>query len=347
MRFLQLLITARQLIRLLFFNNTFLNSIRSAVVTGNMPKLFIIKNNILAHNGKGLYSYGNQGKVDYNVFYENQGVSYTNLPAGAHDISADPMFANDVLPVYGGDYDFRLQMYSPAIDRGDPNILDVDGSRSDLGMFGGPLGEAYGYMNLAPKPVQNLKAVYEQDTNRIKLSWKENTEADFDKYYVYKDVNPNFVIDSSKRITTTAEPMFYDTLNKGTQKLYYKVTAIDQTANESLTGTEVNVTITANDEATIVENMEYSLYQNYPNPFNPSTTISYNLKDQGEVRIKLYTITGELISTLIEGAKNKGYSETKIDMSGYTSGIYLYRIEVTGSGKRPVFNDMKKMIYLK
>ena len=93
--------------------------------------------------------------------------------------------------------------------------------------------------------------------------------------------------------------------------------------------------------------MEYALYQNYPNPFNPSTTISYNLKDQSEVRIKLYTITGELIKTLNEGVKAKGYSETKIDMSGYSSGIYLYKIEVTGNGKIPVFSDLEKMMLLK
>ena len=39
--------------------------------------------------------------------------------------------------------DFELQMYSPLIDAGDPNILDKDGSRSDIGLFGGPLGEKY------------------------------------------------------------------------------------------------------------------------------------------------------------------------------------------------------------
>ncbi len=37
--------------------------------------------------------------------------------------------------------DFHLQMFSPLIDAGDPNILDLDGSRSDIGLFGGPYGE--------------------------------------------------------------------------------------------------------------------------------------------------------------------------------------------------------------
>ncbi len=328
------------------FNNTIIGS-PYGIETGNIVKYYKIKNNIFAHGGSGVYSYGNQGDVDYNMFYDNTGVTYTNIPPGLHDITADPMFVKDTIVRPFGAYDFRLQKYSPAIDKGDPNILDVDGSRSDLGMFGGPLGESYLYQDLAPKPVKGLKAVYEQDINRVKLTWNKNTESDFAKYYVYKDITANFTIDSTKRIGILTDTLFYDILNKGTQKVYYKITAIDSANNQSYSSAEVNVTITQNDEVIITENMEYALYQNYPNPFNPSTTISYSLKEPGEVRLKLYTITGELIKTIIEGTKNRGYNETKIDMCGFTSGIYLYRIEVTGTGKIPKFNDLKKMVFLK
>ncbi len=328
-------------------NNTFTNSYSYGIETGNMVKHYIIKNNIFANTGNGIYSYGNPGDVDYNMMYNIPGTLYHNLPAGAHDTIADPMFVNDTAVVLGGTYNYRLQKFSPAIDRGDPNILDVDGSRSDLGMFGGPFGESYLYQNLAPKPVKGFNAVYQQDTNRVKLTWKPNTESDFKQYYIYKDITANFTIDSTKRIGVLTDTLYYNILTKGTQKVYYKVTAIDSTGNESRPRTEVNVTITENEETIITENYSYQLYQNYPNPFNPSTTISYSLKDPGEVRIKLYTVTGELIKTIIEGSKNKGYNETKIDMSNYTSGIYLYRLEVTGAGKIPVFNDLKKMVFVK
>ncbi len=101
--------------------------------------------------------------------------------------------------------------------------------------------------------------------------------------------------------------------------------------------------VTDVNEVTITANYEYALYQNYPNPFNPTTTISYSLKDDGEVRIKIYDITGKLLQTIIEGNKSKGYNETQIDLSNIASGIYLYRLEVTG----PVFNDLKKMVLVK
>ena len=328
-------------------NNVIAKSYIYGIEIGNLPKHYKIKNNIFTNNYKGVYSYGNQGDVDYNLFFNNTYLMYQNIPAGAHDIKADPMFVNDTLPIVGGTFDYRLQKYSPAIDKGIPNIFDINGSRSDIGMYGGPLGESYVYKDLAPKPVKNVAAFYEQEKNRVKLTWDKNTEADFKTYYVYKDINPNFVLDSTKKIVITTEPIFYDTLNKGTLTIYYKITAVDSSENESFASTEVNVNITNNEDALITENYSYELYQNYPNPFNPNTTISYSLKEPGEVRIKLYTITGELIKTLLEGAKSKGYNETQIDLSCYSSGIYLYRLEVTGAGKIPVFNDLKKMVLLK
>lgn len=58
-------------------------------------------------------------------------------PTGASgNISADPLF---VSPTTG---DVRLAAGSPAIDAADPALRDVDGSRADMGRFGGPGGAA-------------------------------------------------------------------------------------------------------------------------------------------------------------------------------------------------------------
>lgn len=47
------------------------------------------------------------------------------------NLSVDPGFA--------GDESFHLIIGSPAIDAGDPEIEDTDGTRSDMGVYGGPL----------------------------------------------------------------------------------------------------------------------------------------------------------------------------------------------------------------
>ncbi|NWF89023.1 MAG: hypothetical protein HXY50_06115, partial [Ignavibacteriaceae bacterium] len=51
---------------------------------------------------------------------------------------------------------------------------------------------------------------------------------------------------------------------------------------------------------------EYSLEQNYPNPFNPTTTINYQIKEDGLVTLKLYDVIGEEIMTLVNEEKTTG-----------------------------------------
>ncbi|HRP37407.1 MAG TPA: T9SS type A sorting domain-containing protein, partial [Candidatus Dojkabacteria bacterium] len=99
----------------------------------------------------------------------------------------------------------------------------------------------------------------------------------------------------------------------------------------------------------------YLLYQNYPNPFNPNTKIGYQLKERAYVKLMIYDIKGELVSVLINKEQNSGYYEAEFNVNGQTSnvkgnlasGIYLYRIEVIGEGKIPVYTEMKKMLMIK
>jgi len=326
-------------------NNTIIYKFNdgAGILAGNMPAPIIIKNNLISGFKIGVSFQHFSTNADYNLFHNVTRV--TNMPPiGEHNIVADPMFNNDTTFSFDAIDNFKLQKFSPAIDAGDPSILDVDGTRSDIGMFGGPNGISYEYRDLAPKVVKQLKAVYEPATNRVKVTWAPNTEADLKEYYVYKDTAPILTLDSTKRVAILTDTLFYDTIE---QKAYYRVTAVDNTGNQSYPSSEVIVRVTDVNDVSITDNYEYALYQNYPNPFNPTTTISYSLKDDSEVRIKIYAITGELIRTIIEGNKSKGYNETQIDLSNMASGIYLYRLEVTGKGKIPVFNDLKKMVLVK
>ncbi|HGJ64348.1 TPA: T9SS type A sorting domain-containing protein [bacterium] len=97
-----------------------------------------------------------------------------------------------------------------------------------------------------------------------------------------------------------------------------------------------------------VENM---LNQNYPNPFNPETWIPYQLKENANVEINIYTIGGQLVRKLELGYKSNGFYNSK-DKSAYwdgkndygeyvNSGIYFYTIKAGN------FLDTKKMIIMK
>jgi hypothetical protein len=71
----------------------------------------------------------------------------------------------------------------------------------------------------------------------------------------------------------------------------------------------------------------------------------------------VYDIKGELVSVLVNKEQNAGYYEVEFnvgngllsvpDIPGLASGIYLYRIEVIGAGRIPVYTEMKKMLLIK
>ena len=85
----------------------------------------------------------------------------------------------------------------------------------------------------------------------------------------------------------------------------------------------------------------FSLSQNYPNPFNPSTKISYSIKEEGLVTLKVYDILGTEITTLVNENKPAGNYEAEFDASQLPSGMYIYKLQ-SGS-----FSDVKKMLLTK
>ena len=86
---------------------------------------------------------------------------------------------------------------------------------------------------------------------------------------------------------------------------------------------------------------EYDLFQNYPNPFNPSTTIRYQIPEDGMVRLKVYDILGREVKTLVNNFKTKGRYEVTFDASSLASGLYIYEIN-SGS-----YKASKKMTLIK
>jgi hypothetical protein len=307
----------------------------------------LIINNVVTNFSEGIKSTDNP-TVQYNNSWENN-INYPGFTPDSTNLSVDPMIVND--DTTQGELDFHLQMFSPLIDAGDPNIIDKNTTRSDIGLYGGPYGESYVYADLPPRPPVNLTV--NVDT-LIKLNWNKNTEADFNHYNIYRDTVNNFQIDSTKLIASITDTFYYQAIPSKVESLYYKLTAVDNQGNESSPSEEVGVLITGvKDEWKPINN--YILYQNYPNPFNPSTKIDYKLMERGYVKLYVYDIKGELVSVLVNQVQEAGYYEvefnTAVSHSGevrnLASGVYIYQIFVSNDRSIPVFSDIKKMVYVK
>jgi hypothetical protein len=124
---------------------------------------------------------------------------------------------------------------------------------------------------------------------------------------------------------------------------------------------------------------EFALSQNYPNPFNPTTTISYHLPAEALakaglrapsacppfepfngrrevegsavslVSLKVFDMLGREVAVLVDGVRGPGAYTVRWDASAFPSGVYLYRLRVTGASDRstPLFELTKKMVLLR
>ncbi len=90
----------------------------------------------------------------------------------------------------------------------------------------------------------------------------------------------------------------------------------------------------------------YALRDNYPNPFNPETIIKYQLPEATDVRLEIFNVVGQLVSTLVAEPQKAGrytiqWDSTNDSGQPLSSGIYFYRLQ---AGE---FHQVDKMLLLK
>jgi len=85
----------------------------------------------------------------------------------------------------------------------------------------------------------------------------------------------------------------------------------------------------------------YTLNQNYPNPFNPSTIITYTIPVSSKVTLTVYDLKGQLITTIVNEFQEAGNYSVYFNASGFSSGIYFYKIQSNN------FVKANKMLLLK
>jgi plastocyanin len=71
---------------------------------------------------------------------------------------------------------------------------------------------------------------------------------------------------------------------------------------------------------------EFGLVRSYPNPFNPSTRISYVLDRETRVKVAVYNLAGETVTTLVDRVEGPGAKVVEFDGTGLAGGVYIVRV---------------------
>ena len=134
-------------------NNTFAGndglSAGAHVYLENATVSFV--NNIAwsGQDGGGLYAADSTSASGSDFYYNdvgnNSGGDYTGTltdPVSSGNISEDPLFRDYTIDGDEENDDLYLMLASPCVNTGDPSVVDVDGTRSDMGAYGGPNADA-------------------------------------------------------------------------------------------------------------------------------------------------------------------------------------------------------------
>jgi len=85
----------------------------------------------------------------------------------------------------------------------------------------------------------------------------------------------------------------------------------------------------------------FHLYPPYPNPFNPTTTLSFEIQEQGDISLIVYDISGRQVAVLVDDFVSSGKHEAVFDGANLSSGIYFARLQSKG------FTAVQKLLLLK
>jgi len=284
--------------------------------------------------------------ANYNNLWHNE-IDFYEVPGDSiGNIFCNPMYVDD------DNHDYHLQAFSPLIDAGDPNVLDVDGTRSDIGAYGGPYGESYEYLDLSPAIPDSLLASFVTDT--ITINWLYNTEADFSHYILFRDTTSGFEPSVFNQIAEPETSFYIDADVDREHNYYYRIASIDNQDNLSDYSVELEVVTTGIwDQSGATLPQITVIHTNYPNPFNTSTTIIYSVANLGpipaQIDIEIYDILGRKVRWLANARLDVGAYQATWDGRDdqgeeVQSGVYFARISQWGA---TIINRPKKIVLLR
>lgn len=182
--------------------------------------------------------------------------------------------------------------------------------------------------NLLHKPMKNVRALIYRETARFTQaidhyeSILRNNPAFQDSCYAVIDLGDTY-LESNGRCS-------------GQLSQYIPVSsALHQQNREALLSSISHLSET---ESSTDTTPPLLLMGNYPNPFNPTTSIRFQMKSDSNVKLEIYNIRGQKVTTLLDENRLAGLNSVVWNgrdgkNTPVASGVYFYRIECSNSTK--------------
>ncbi len=349
-------------------NNVFHSSKRGVNVENSAGEFY---NNIITGNSEYGIMLPNTFQFDYNNLWNE--TNYFWCEAASNDLSADPSFADL------NNYNYKLTENSPCLNSGNPGSIykDLDGSRNDIGLFGGPFVDTLWWQNRGVEITVDSVSAGMNDTVSVPIYCKNIKGTRLINLTICSDDKLVSPIDVDLTSLTNNFNLSKSLINEKTVAIKFegripmeqkegvicKINyAVKRSAgkNSAITISNAGFTNMVSKNLPIkniqngairiiptsVENGSqvptmFKLYQNYPNPFNPSTNIKFEIPKESKVSLKIYNILGEEVSVLADKIMKVGQYNYVWNAINYASGVYLIRLETDYN------SSVKKIILLK
>jgi hypothetical protein len=254
----------------------------------------------------------------YNLFHGNGHVTNFGLADSVGHVHGDPLFKDH------DEDDYRLLLHSAAIDAGDPAILDPDGSRSDIGLFGGPDA-------LFDRPPRVTGLVVTAKPQGAGLVWDPVHAPDLAGYVVYGSDQPDFRPGEASHLATVSAAHWLDPEAAGGPR-YYRVSAFDLDGLGGGYSDEEQRRLAALDSPPDRDPARLSIGLPSPNPSRGP--VSFAIVSPGPVpgRLEVYDVTGRLVASrsfdLPAGASRVHWDGRDDAGRPTAAGVYLARLSV-------------------
>ncbi|MBE0644707.1 MAG: T9SS type A sorting domain-containing protein [Bacteroidetes bacterium] len=138
--------------------------------------------------------------------------------------------------------------------------------------------------------------------------------------------NPRFNLGSNDNVRQARMAIVPDRTFPSNRRIVSAFNSAREDSYEGVILAWIDGYVTVSSDCAVPLKADVLLHPNHPNPFNPSTSISYELKNEMSVKLVVLDMFGRELHVLDEGMREAGRHDVVFDAEDLPGGMYLYQV---------------------